>query len=475
MHMGEAQLKLPEDKKEVKTVKTLNVFVLLLAILLIATVLTHIIPSGEYDKVEKEGRDIVNPKSFEFVDSSPVDFFGFFTAIHTGLVEAADIIFFVLIIGGTFGILTKSGTIEALMIFMAKKLANKDKWLVPIMMLFFAIGGSLIGMSEEALIYVPILVPLAVALGFDVLTGAAIVLIGASVGFTTAVMNPFTVGIAQGIAGLPLFSGIAYRIVLFVVIYGVAVAFVYRHAMKVKKNPSLGFFGKYKRDGKNDFIHSDVKLEKRHKWILAYFLFNFVVLAYGVIKYQWYITEISALFILLAIVVGILGRLSADKMVDSFMKGSSDLIAAALIIGVSKATLVVLSEGQIIDTMLYHASNVLQQLPSTLNVIGMFLFQSIIHFIIPSGSGQAALTMPIMAPLADLVGVTRQTTVLSFSMAYGVGSIIFPTVGYFMAALSLAGIPWGVWAKWILPLVLLEYGIGLIAVVIAHFIGYGPF
>lgn len=463
------------SKKEIKKSKTINVYVLLLIVLLVATVFTHIIPAGEYARVDFDGREIVDSESFAYVDQSPASFFDFFKAIHSGMVSAADIIFFVLIIGGAFGVLTATGTIETLMVVVSRKLANKEKWLIPVMMLFFALGGSLMGMSEETLVYIPILIPLAIALGFDVLTGAAIVLIGASIGFTTAIMNPFTVGIAQGIAGLPIFSGMMYRIILFILMYVIAVWFVYRHAMKVKRDRSLGYFGDYQIVGLEQVIDSNIVLEKKHKLVLGYFLFNFVVLVIGVIKFQWYITEIASLFILSGIIMGILGKLSSDQIVQSFMNGAAGLITGALVIGVSRATLIVLEQGHIIDTILYHTSSTLQHIPPVFSSAGMFILQSLIHFVVPSGSGQAALTMPIMAPLADLLGVTRQTAVLSFSMADGIGNIIFPTSGYFMAALSLAKIPWSRWAKWVWPLICIQYGIGVVSVIIAHIVKYGPY
>ncbi|MGE5703184.1 MAG: YfcC family protein [Clostridia bacterium] len=463
-----------DSSKQAKR-KGINVFVLLFGVLLIATILTHFVPAGEYARVELNGRSVVDPNSFKKIDAAPISFFDLFGAIHTGLVGAGDIIFFVLIIGGAFGVLTSTGAIEAFIGTLSKKLANKEKWLIPIMMLFFALAGSLTGMAEETLAYIPILIPLAVSLGFDVITGTAIVLIGASIGFTTAVMNPFTVGIAQGIAQLPIFSGIGYRIVLFVIMYIVSVGFVYRYAMRVKRDRTLGFYGE---NGNTLAVLDESKqvpLTKTHKLVLSCFLLNFVVLIYGVLELKWYITEISALFVILAIAISLIGRLSADQTIEAFMKGASGMITGALIIGLSRATLVVLENGHIIDTLLHHASGLLNDIPPVLSAGGMYLLQSVIHFVVPSGSGQAALTMPIMAPLADLVGVTRQTAVLSFSMADGIGNIIFPTSGYFMAGLALAGIPWIRWAKWILPLILTHYLIGLIAVVIANLMKYGPF
>ncbi|WP_191556162.1 YfcC family protein [Metabacillus idriensis] len=460
-----------KEKKERK----INVFALLLGVLVVATLLTYVLPAGDYARVEVDGRTEIDPDTFQSAEQTPVSPFGMVKALHTGMVEAANIIFFVLIIGGFFGVLTATGTINLLITTLAKRLATREKLLIPAMMLFFAIGGSLMGMAEETLAYIPLLIPLALALGFDVLTGTAIVILGAAAGFTTAVMNPFTVGVAQGIAELPMFSGMGYRLVLFVIVNAVSVIFVYRHAMKVKKDPSKGFFGKYSREEADVLLNSNEKLETKHKLILGAFLLNYVVLAFGVIKFQWYITEIAALFVVLTIVIGMIGRLSADQIAKSFVEGSSLLIGGALIIGVSRATLVVLNEGHIIDPMLYGVSGALENIPAFWSVIGMYNFQAIIHFILASGSGHAMLTMPIMTPLADLLDITRQTAVLSFSFADGIGNIIFPTAGTLMAGLAIAGIPWTKWAKWVLPLVFIQYLIGLAAVVIAHLMNYGPF
>ncbi|WP_088069834.1 YfcC family protein [Gottfriedia luciferensis] len=473
--MSEKVISVKSGEKKVKREWKINVFALLLVFLVIATFITHIVPAGEYAQIEKNGHTTVIPNSFKWIASAPLGFFDMVKAIPTGMVEAANIIFFVLIIGGFFGVLKASGTVEALVSTMAKNLANREKLMIPIIMLFFGLGGSLMGMAEETLAYVPLFIPLALALGFDTITGTAMVLIGASVGFTTAIMNPFTVGMAQGIAGLPMYSGMGFRLVLFVILYLIAVTFVYRHAMKVKRNPSTGVFGKFNTHKSDTLLTAKVELTTRHKWILTAFFINYVVLVFGVIKYEWYITEIASLFIILTIVIAILGKISIEDTVESFTQGSASLVSGALIIGVSRAILVVLNQGHIIDPLLHQVSEGMKHIPPFLSVVGMYNFQAAIHFILSSGSGHAMLTMPIMAPLADLLHITRQTAVLSFSFADGIGNIIFPTGGTLMAGLAIAGISWTKWAKWILPLILIEYTIGLIAVIIAHFINYGPF
>ncbi|WP_246011284.1 YfcC family protein [Brevibacillus nitrificans] len=451
----------------------INVFVLLLAILAICVVFTYIVPSGEYARVEVNGRSVVQSDSFQYTDASPISFMGFLNSIHTGMVDSASIMFFVLIIGGSYGILSATGAMEAFIVTLARTLGHREKWLIPIMMLFFATGGSLIGMFEETLPYIAILVPLAVALGFDAMTGAAIVLLGASVGFTSAVMNPFTIGIAQGIAELPPFSGMGLRIVIFIVMYLTAVAFVYRHAMKVKKNPALGIYGSYDPANIDQMMSKGVVFERRHKVILTCFLLNMVTIAIGVIEFGWYITEIAGLFILLGAVVGIIGRLSANEMVDAFMKGAASLLAGAMIIGVARAIVVVLNDGHIMDTILYYSAYMIKELPPSLTAVGMLGFQTLLSFVIPSGSGMAALTMPIMTPLSELVGITRQTAVLAYQFGDGISNIIIP--GIAVAGVGMAGISYIRWLKWIFPLIMIQYGIAIIAVIVAHAIGYGPF
>ncbi|MGG3495701.1 C4-dicarboxylate ABC transporter permease [Peribacillus simplex] len=458
-----------------KKERKINVFVLLLCILAIATLFTYILPAGEYARIEADGRTTVDANSFKWIESAPVGLFDMIKAIHTGMVEAGNIIFFLLIIGGFFGVLRATGTVDVLIGTMARKLAKREKLLIPVVMLFFAVGGSLMGMAEETLAYLPLIIPLALALGFDTITGTAIVIVGVMSGFTTAVMNPFTVGLAQGIAELPMFSGMGFRLILFVIVYLVSVLYIYRYAMKVKKNPYIGIYGKYTKEEAKNLLQSGAKLTARHKFILVAFLINYIVLAFGVIKFQWYMTEIAALFIVLTIVIGIIGKLSADHIVNSFTNGSAALLGGALIIGVSRAILVVLNEGHIVDPMLHQVAESIQHIPALLSVAGMYSFQTLIHFILASGTGHAMLTMPIMVPLADLLDITRQTAVLSFSFADGIGNMIFPTATTLMAGLAIAGISWTKWAKWILPLVLIQYLIGLVAVIIAHFIGYGPF
>ncbi|RNF39845.1 YfcC family protein [Planococcus salinus] len=462
------------NTEEVTESKGINAFVLIFIVIVISAILTYIMPAGSYERSEVDGRTVVDPTSFSFTESSPVGFMDVFNSVHLGMIEGASIIFFVFMVGGAFGILKATGALDALVTFLTVKLADRGTLLIPVLMLFFAAAGTLMGMAEETLVYIGILVPLAIALRFDAITGFAIVSLGASVGFSAAVMNPFTVGVAQGVAELPTFSGIGLRLALLATLYIAAVWYVWRHAKKVKNNPKLGFYGD---QDPNTTVELDqnFKMERRHKLVLIVFLINFIVLIFGVLNYGWYITEIAGLFLLFGILMGLIGKLTPGGIADSFIDGAKLLVPGALVIGFAQAILVIFQSGMLMDTILYYASGVLENLPAALSAVGMFVFQLFFNFLIPSGSGQAALTMPIMAPLGDLIGVTRQTAVLAYQLGDGISNILFPTVGFFMAGLALAGIPWGKWIKWVFPFALLQVGIAVVFLLIAHFINYGPF
>jgi uncharacterized ion transporter superfamily protein YfcC len=462
--------KLPKEKKAFD----INAFVLLFFVVVISMILTYIMPAGEYERIEKDGRTIVVPDSFELIEQSPVGFFHVFTSIHAGMINGAGIIFFVLIVGGAFGILKATGALDALIGNLTSKLANKELLLIPAIMLFFAVAGTLMGLAEETIVYIAIITPLAIALGLDAIVGYAIVSLGATIGFMSAVLNPFNVGVAQSIAELPTFSGMGLRLILFLTLYIAGVLYVYRYAKKLKANPELKFLGNYQEGTQVEF-QTHTKLSTRHKWVLTTFLFNFVFLIIGVVKFGWYITEIAALFLLFGILIGIVGKLKPNEIADRFIDGTKDVISGALIIGFAQAILIVFQDGKLVDSILYFSSTFLSQLSPILNAIGMFFLQLFLNFLVPSGSGQAALTMPIMAPLADLVGVTRQTAVLAFQLGDGISNSIFPTSGVLLAGLAVAGIPFTKWIKWVLPFIFIQIAISIVFLIIAQAIQYGPF
>ncbi|OCA91794.1 YfcC family protein [Pseudobacillus wudalianchiensis] len=453
----------------------LSAYVLMFFIIAVLTLLTYVVPAGKYERYEENGRTMIDPAKFEFVKNTPVGLLDMFNAFHQGMVNAAPIILFVLLFGGALGMMQATGAIDALIRFTVQKFGAKKKLIIPVMVLIFSLLGTLIGSAEDSLVYIAIIVPMTIALGFDALTGLAIVFLGMlGAGFTAGITNPFTIGVAQTVAELPMYSGIGLRIAIYVVFYILSVVYIMRHVNKIEKNPELAVYGKF---NPNDSIQfdNDYKLNKKHAISLFVFLGCFVALIYGVISLGWYISEIVGVFLLGAIIMGLIGKLSGNEMTDAFLKGCSEMIPGAMIIGVANTILVVLTAGGLLDTILYSASGLLDGLPPSITAIGIAVVNFFIHFLVPSGSGHASLVMPIMAPLADLVGVTRQTTAFATVMGGGVSNLIIPTGGLLLAALGMMGIPYAQWVKWVLPYVLIQVAVVLIFLVIAQAINYGPF
>ncbi len=462
---------------EKKVKKVPHVYVILLGIVLICAALTYIVPSGQYLRVEgPDGRMVVDPNSFQLIANTPVNLWGVLKSVPQGMVESAEIIFFIFIVGGAFNVINATGAIDAGIGKLTKTMSGREKLVIPIVMIAFSLGGAVFGMAEETIPFIPVMVTLAIALGFDSLTGAGMVLIGAGAGFAGSFMNPFTVGVAQGIAELPLFSGFGYRIICYLFYLTLAIGFMLWYASKVKKNPEFSPMYEFDRKREERLDFNNLKeFTGTHKIVLLIVFISIFLLIFGVVKYGWYITEIAALFLGMAIVVGLVGNLGLNGFAESLVEGMASLAGGALVVGFAKAILIVLNQGNILDPMLNSISGAVATLPSTLAALGMYIFQCLLNFAIPSGSGQAAVTMPIMAPLSDLVNVTRQTAVLAFQFGDGISNIFTPTSGYFMAGLALAKIPWNKWAKWIFKYILMAYGVGAVLIIIAQLINLGPF
>lgn len=435
-----------------------NTFVLLVALLVIIAISTWLLPGGRFDTVLVNGKPQIVPGTFHAVEARPQGLAALLTSPIKGFVEAGLIIGFVLIVGGAFAVLQKTEAIDAAIKTVARAHHRSPLvrvLMIPVFVTLFSLGGATFGMAEEAIPFVLIFIPLALALRLDTLTGVAIPFVGSQVGFATAFLNPFNVGVAQGIAGLPMFSGLGYRALCWAVFTALTIAFLQWWAVRIRRRPELS--PTYEMDQQRRATLDLASFENfagmsgRHRLVLAIFAGSLLVMIGGVVRFGWYIEEISALFLVMAITVGIVARLSADEFMAAFLHGARDLVGTALVIALAKATVILLRDGQIIDTLL----NALAPLVASENPIfaahKMFVIQSVINFFIHSGTGQAALTMPIMAPLADLVGLTRQTAVLAFQFGELTTSII-PTSGITVGVLALAGLPFGTWVRWMLPL-----------------------
>lgn len=304
------------------------------------------------------------------------------------------------------------------------------------------------------------------------------VTLGAACGFNAGFMNPFTVGVAQGISQLPLFSGIGLRIAAWVVFLIITAWFLMKYAKKVKDNPEASVVADLEKQAAAEHridLSNIPVMEGKHKLVLLVIVVGFGFIIYGVFKHGWYITEIASAFLAMGIFGGLLGRMSPSDIAKEFVTGARAIAFGALVVGIARAILVTMENGLIIDTVIYGLAEAIKVFPKAISVLGMYVVQIIINFFIPSGSGQAATTMPIMAPLSDLLGITRQTAVMAYQFGDGFTNSIIPTSSVLMAYLSVANISYDRWAKWITPLMLMWIGAGGVFLIIAHMIGYGPF
>jgi uncharacterized ion transporter superfamily protein YfcC len=453
-----------------------HTYVLLVGLIALAALSTWIIPAGSYDRVVDNGREIVDPLSYHAVEARPAGFGAFFLAFPRGLLEIAEIVFYIFIIGGAFGVLNRTGVIQSGVRSIVRRLGGRKSLIVPILTIVFAVGGGTIGIAEETLIFLPALLLLARSLGYDSLLAGGIALVGANAGFAAAFMNPFTVGVAQGIVGLPLFSGMGFRLGLWAVMTAVTVVFLTRYARRVAARPEISrMYAFDKTREAADETGAAGPFAKKHLLVLAAVLGALALLVVGAIRWHWGILELSGLFFGLALVAGPLGGLALDDTVRAFVQGASDITYAALIVGLARGTLVVLRDANVIDTITHAMAVTLRGWSSTLSAVGIYAAQNLLHFVVPSGSGQAAVSMPVLAPLGDLVGVTRQTNVLAYQLGNGLTNVFIPTQGYFMAALGILRIPWTTWVRWLLPLLATWLVIGCGAVVLANLIRLGPF
>lgn len=436
-----------------------NTFVLLFAILALIALATWFIPGGKYDTHLVNGKQLIDPASFHYVESAPQGLVALMKAPIKGFVEAAQIIGFVLVVGGAFAVVQKTDAIDTGIRSIARMHEHSAlvrAALIPVFVTLFSLGGATFGMNEEAIPFVLIFVPLALALGYDTITGVSIPFLGSQAGFGAAFLNPFNVGIAQGIAGVPVFSGIGYRLIVWVATTTVTILFLMWYAARVKQNPTLSptyVLDQTRRQEQPAHIGLD-RMTGRHKAVLAIFALSLAAMVIGVVKFDWYIDEIAALFLSMAIVVGIVGRLGPDNWVAAFMQGAKDLAPTALVIAIARGTMILARDAHIIDTMLHGLMPLVQSSHPVFAAQKMYLIQSVINFFIHSGTGQAALTMPIMAPLADLVGVTRQTAILAFQLGE-LSTPMIPTSGITVGVLALARVPWITWARWMIPLQLI--------------------
>lgn len=456
-------------------------FIILFLLIVVVWLASFVIPSGEYMRYydETTGREIVDASSFHFVEKEKLGIFDLLTSVHDGFVQASDIIIMTFLIGAAFGVIKKVGVIDLAVKKLAYRFRNKGLLVIPLLMFVFSLVDIFTGTCELCMIYVPIIFPLILALGFDPIVACATALVGSAVGFTAAFANPFTVVISQKMAGLPLYSGALYRIIVYVCVFAVAAAYIMHYAKKVRKDPTKSIVYDPNKpwitgDGKAEM--EEVKFTGRQKAAGISFLAVFAAMITAVVAFgMGDFNQLDAFFLLLCIIPGICGGLSGKELVDGILEGCANMLYGALLIGVARGVSVIMANGGIMDTIVYALATVVQKLPTFMVPIGMQIVQNLINFLIPSGSGQAVVTMPIMLPLADVTGVTRQTAILAYQWGDGLSNIFWPTMGYMIASIGFAGVTYDKWMKWLWKLFLLLTACGWVALVIAQLMNWGPF
>ena len=356
-----------------------------------------------------------------------------------------------------------------------KKTSRRQELLIPIMIFVVGFGAGSFGMFEECLVFIPFLVPICIAMGYDSITGLAVAIVGSSSGYAGSFVQAANVGVSQSIAGLPMYSAMWYRLIILVVMLTIAAVYIYLYAQRIKRDPTRSLMYEFDRQREEKVDLNDLpELTGTRKLVLLVMGATFALLIVGVLKWGWYINELSALFLGMGIVVGFVARVGFDGFGRLFSRGVADFAAGALAVGFARGILIVLEGGNILHTILYGASGLLTSLPSSLTVLGMYVFQNFLNLLIPSASGQAATSLPILLPMGDMADITRQTTCIIFQIGNGLSNILVPTSGTFMVALTMAKVPYGKWAKWFIPLLGLQFAAGAVLVLIANAIRLGP-
>jgi Predicted membrane protein len=471
-----------EIKKETKKKKKwweIHVYTLLVALICVAGIMTYVIPAGTFDRQDVNGASVVVAGTFHYIKQQPVNILGWFTAIGQGFVDSASIICGVFIFVAGIGMYMEADIFNKAIFKAIKKIGNTgEKAISIILMAFFAVLGGFTGNITPELAFVPMTIGLALAFGYDTMTGVLMVLFPTFVGFATGPLNPYTVYVAQSIAQLPSFSGMLPRTICWTVMSIISMWFVFRYGAKVKKdrNNALGDFDA-SAASKDELTakYADIKLTTRDWLLLIGFIGTVVWMILGAAVFNYELNQYTAIFIISGIYAGIVAGFSETKICQLFIKYGQSLYFGAMCIALARAIYVIFTKGSICDTVVYALSQPLQHLPSTLCAVGMLIFQTILNFFVNSGSGQAMVSMPIMAPLSDLLGVTRQTAVSAFQFGDGLSNLIWPTSSTIFAYLAMANLKYDKYMKVAMPLFLILSALAVVFVLVAQLAAYGPF
>ncbi|CEO41917.1 YfcC family protein [Photobacterium kishitanii] len=448
-----------------KTLKFPSAYTILMLLTVLMAALTWLIPAGQYQMVNNEtlGKMVPLVGSYQTVAANPQGFLDVLMAPIQGfydpanyMARAVDVALFVLVIGGYLAVVTRTGAIDAGIAKTMVRLKGKERWMIPILMGLFALGGTVYGMAEETIPFYALLIPVMIAAGYDSVVGVAIIMVGAGIGCLGSTINPFATVIASNAAEINFVDGIGLRLAILIIGWLACVIYVMRYADKVKRDPSLSLVAEQREANKAYFLHGSdeaaPELTFTRKIVLAIFGFTFAIMMWGVAAEGWWMAELSALFIGSSIVAGLVGKLSEVEITDSFINGARDLLGVALIIAIARGLVVVMDDGNITHTILNFAEGLLVGLPQVLFINAIYWIEAVLCLVVPSSSGLAVLSMPILAPLADFAGVSRELVVTAFQSASGLPNLVTPTSGVVMGGLAIGRIGYSTWLRFIGPL-----------------------
>jgi len=436
---------------------------LLTACILAAALASYVLPAGQYDRRDDPvtGRSVVVAGTYHHVERTPVSVFQALVAIPKGLAAAGSVVFLVFLVGGAFTVVDETGALRQAVSWLVRRLQNREALVIPIVSLTFATGGAIENMSEEIIALVPVLLLVTRRLGFDAVTAVAMSIGAAGVGAAFSPINPFQVQIGQKLAGIPLLSAAGFRLCVMAVALAGWIWGTWRHAVRTRVLPE---------EPSGESV-TGVALDARRTIVLLLVAATFVVFVYGIMQLGWDFDQMSALFFAMGVLAGFVGGLGAAGTARAFVTGFTSMAYAAMLIGFARAIFVVLDEGRIIDTIVYVLVTPLQSLPVVISALGMLIVQVAVHGPVPSVSGQAVLTLPVLVPMSDLIGLSRQVVVLAYQYGAGLTELLTPTNGALMAVTAAAGVKYGDWLKFAVPLFAALLALSAIAIVFAIALG----
>lgn len=443
-----------------------SVYTILFSLIVLMAALTWLVPSGQYDMASNEtlGKLVPISGTYKEVAANPqgiIDILlapikGFYDPV-TNQARSIDVALFVLIIGGFFGVVNKTKAIENGIFQITQKLKGREIWMIPSLMGLFALGGTTFGMAEETLPFYTLVIPVMIAAGYDSITGVAVVMIGAGIGALGSTINPFATIIASNAAQVSFTQGLTLRIIILVLAWLICVFYVTRYAKSVKKNPQNSLVASQKITNEEHFLHNSKtsivdSITSKQKRVLIVLALTFAVMVVGVSAYNWWMSEISALFLGATIIVGIIASMDEQSITSSFVKGAEELLGVAFIITLARGLVVVMDEGNITHTFLFYAESLLSDLSPIAFINAIYGVESFLSILIPSSSGLAVLSMPVLAPLADFSNVPREFVVTAFQAASGLPNLVTPTSAIVMGGLAIGRVSYITWLKFIVPL-----------------------